>query len=284
MQLLSKAVPITMLVFVISSMLAAGLSFTVGQLLAPLRNGRLVSVALLASFVVMPLGAFVIERLLHLDQPLANGLLVLGTAAGSPFIPKLAGIAKAGVAFSVSLMVLLMVVTIGYMPLVLPLLLEGVSVDPLKIARSLILLMLVPLAAGLATRSRFEIAAARVNPVLSGVSTASFILLLTLVCVAHFNNILDIFGTRGILGGIVFIVMGYGIGHLLGGPGRDTRRVVGLGTAQRGIAASLLVGGQNFSDPRVVVMIVVVAIVALLILIPFARLMSKPSKELSNHL
>jgi BASS family bile acid:Na+ symporter len=46
-------------------------------------------------------------------------------------------------------MVLLMVVTIGYMPLVLPLLLEGVSVNPLKITRSLVLFMLLPLAWGL---------------------------------------------------------------------------------------------------------------------------------------
>ena len=47
-------------------------------------------------------------------------------------------------------MVVLMVITVGYMPLVLPLLLEGVSVNPASIARSLILLMLIPLAVGLA--------------------------------------------------------------------------------------------------------------------------------------
>jgi BASS family bile acid:Na+ symporter len=238
-----------------------------------------VSLALLASFVLMPLGAFAIERLLHLDPPLANGLLLLGTAAGSPFLPKLAIIARGNLASSVSLMVLLMVVTIGYMPLVLPLLLEGVSVDPLKIARSLILLMLVPLAAGLAMKARFEVVGARVNSVVGGVSTASFILLMTMVCVANLNNVLDIFGTRGILAGIVFIVLGYGIGHLLGGPGLDTRRVLGLGTAQRSIAASVLVGGQNFSDPRVVVMIVVVAIVGLSILISLARVLAKRGKE-----
>ena len=36
-------------------------------------------------------------------------------------------------------MVMLMALTVGFMPLVLPLLLEGVSVDPSKIARSLVL-------------------------------------------------------------------------------------------------------------------------------------------------
>lgn len=279
MQLLSKAVPIAMLVFVVSSMLAVGLSLTVGQLLLALRNAKFVSLALLASFVLMPLTAFALERLLRLDDPRANGLLLLSTAAGSPFLPKLAGIAKASLAFSVSLMVLLMVVTIVYMPLVLPLLLEGVSVDPLKIARSLVLLMLLPLAAGLAAKARYEIVAARVKPTLDLVSTVSLTLMMVLVVVVNFRSVLDKFGTRGILGGVLFVVLGFGIGQLLGGPGLDTRSVLGLGTAQRSIAASLLVGGQNFSDPRVVVMIVVVAIVGLLILIPLAHVLAKRSQE-----
>ena len=65
------------------------------------------------------------------------GLLLLGTAAGAPFLPKLAQIAKGNLAFGVGLMVLLMVVTVGYLPLVLPVLLPGVSVNPAEIARSL---------------------------------------------------------------------------------------------------------------------------------------------------
>jgi BASS family bile acid:Na+ symporter len=77
------------------------------------------------------------------------GLLLLGTAAGAPFLPKLAQIAKGNLAFGVGLMVLLMVVTVGYLPLVLPILLPGVSVNPAEIARSLFLLMLLPLAARL---------------------------------------------------------------------------------------------------------------------------------------
>jgi bile acid:Na+ symporter, BASS family len=44
-------------------------------------------------------------------------------------------------------MVLLMVVTVGYLPVVMPLLLPGVTVDRWNIARSLVLLMLFPLGA-----------------------------------------------------------------------------------------------------------------------------------------
>ena len=271
MELLSKAIPATTFVFVVSSMLALGLNLTVGQVLAPLRNIKLVCLALLANFVLMPFGAFGIEKLLRLDQSLGVGLVLLGTAAGAPFLPKLAQIAKTDLAFAVALMVLLMIVTIGYMPLVLPLLIEGASVDPVKIARSLVLLMLLPLAVGLAMKASYQVAAARVKPVLDRVSNLSLILLTVLIWVTNFDKVLAIFGTRGILAGVLFTVLALGAGHLLGGPSGDPRRVLALGTAQRNIAAALLVGEQTFSDPKVVVMVIVVADVGLIILLLFAR-------------
>lgn len=161
MELLSKAVPITMLAFVVSSR----------QIVTPLRDGKLVLLALLANFVLMPLAALAIARLLRLDQPLGIALLLLGAAAGAPFLPKLAGIAKGNLAFAVGLVVLLMVLTVACTPLVLHLLLEGVSVDPMKIARSLVLLMLLPLGAGLAVNPRFGSAAERMRAPLNRISS-----------------------------------------------------------------------------------------------------------------
>jgi predicted Na+-dependent transporter len=43
------------LIFVVTSMVAMGLSLTVPQIIAPLRNVRLVILALLANFVLIPL-------------------------------------------------------------------------------------------------------------------------------------------------------------------------------------------------------------------------------------
>jgi len=87
--------------------------------------------------------------------------------------------------------------------------------------------------------------------------------------------VLAVFGTHGILAGLLFIAVGFGLGWWLGGPGMDTRRVLALGTAQRNIAAALVVGSQSFHDPTVVVMVVVVAIVSLLVLMPLSRLLAK---------
>jgi BASS family bile acid:Na+ symporter len=277
MEFLSKAVPAAMLAFVVSSMLAVGVSLTVGQILVPLRNARLVSLALLANFVVMPLGALGIARLLRLDEPLAVALLLLGVAAGAPFLPKLAGIAKSNLAFAVGLMVMLMVLTVAYMPLVLPLLLEGVSVDPIKIARSLLLLMLLPLGIGLAVKARMGSVADRIRAPLNSISSLSLVLLIVLLLVTNIRNVIGLFGTRGILASVLFLLLGAGIGWLLGGPAFGTKGVLALGTAQRNIAAALVVAGQNFDDPKVLVMVVVVAVVGLLILMPLARILGARS-------
>jgi BASS family bile acid:Na+ symporter len=283
MGILSKAVPVTMLAFVLSSMLSMGLSLTVGQILAPLRNYKLIVLALLANFVLMPFAAFFIARLLHLDQPLGIALLLLGTASGAPFLPLLARISKGNLALAVGLMVLLMVVTVGYMPLVLPLMLEGVSVDPVKIGGSLVFLMLLPLAIGLLVRARLSGLAAIAQPSLSRLSILSLAFLIALLLITNMQNVLNLYGTRGVLASILFIAAGSEIGWLLGGPQSDTRGVMALGTAQRNIAAALVVGGQNFNDPRVIVMIVVVAIVGLLLLMPLARYLGKLSQLASSQ-
>ena len=284
MEILSKAVPITMLAFVLSSMLSMGLSLTVGQILAPLRNYRLIVLGLVANFVLMPFAAFAIARLLRLDEPLTIALLLLGTASGAPFLPLLARISKGNLAFSVGLMVLLMVVTVGYMPVVLPLMLEGVSVDPLKIGRSLVFLMMLPLAIGLLVKARLSGLAAKVQPSLSRLSIVSLALLIALLLITNAQNVLNLYGTRGVLASILFIAAGSGIGSMLGGPQSDTRGVMALATAQRNIAAALVVGGQNFKDPRVIVMVVVVAIVGLLLLMPFARYLAKMSQSARDRI
>jgi bile acid:Na+ symporter, BASS family len=283
MELIQKASSVAMIAFVLSSMVAMGLGLTVSQIIAPLRRARLVGLSLVANFVLMPVAALGLAALLRLDEPLGVGLLLLGTAAGAPFLPKLAQIAKGDLAFAVGLMVLLMVVTVAYLPLVLPLLLPGVSVNPQKIARSLFLLMLLPLAGALAVRAWFPDLAARTKPFLDKFSNLSLILLVVLITIANVNNVVAVFGTRGILAGIIFIASGFVVGWLLGGPEISTRRVLALGTAQRNIAAALVVGSQSFSDPKVVVMVVVVAIVSLLILMPLSRKLANSASDNAEH-
>ena len=275
MDLLGKAATVAMLIFVVFSMLAMGTGLTVARITEPLRDVRLVLLALLANFVLMPIGAEALAKVLRLDEPFGVGLLLLGCAAGAPFLPKLAERAKGDPAFAVGSMVLLMVVTVGYLPIVLPLLLPGVTVDPWQIARFLVLFMLLPLAAGLALQAFYEGVAARVKPIFDWISDVSLILAVLLITAANIDKILQVFGTFGILAGLLFTVFGVGIGWLLGGRNVDTKRVMALGTGQRNAAAALVVARESFDDPKVVVMVIVVTIVGLIILMPLSRALAK---------
>ena len=269
---------LAILAFVITSMLAMGLSLTTKQIIEPLRNVRLVVKALLANFVLVPLLAYLILLVIPLAEPLAIGLILLATAAGAPFLPKLVEAAKGNIAFGVGLMVLLMVATIIYLPLVMPLLLPGVTVNPMDIAGSLIVLMLIPLAIGLFINARYDDTAASLQPVMSQTSNISLILLSVLMLVLNFKNIIGVIGTGAILAIIIFIVVSFVLGYFLGGPGRDTKSVLGLGTGQRNLAAAMVVGSQNFDDPNVVIMIIVASVLMLFILMPIAGEIGKRSQ------
>ena len=89
-EILQVIAQVSVLVFVLSSMLAMGLSLTVVQIVEPLRNVKLVFLALVANFVFAPLLAYVVLLLIPLTQGQATGLIIMACAAGAPFLPKLA--------------------------------------------------------------------------------------------------------------------------------------------------------------------------------------------------
>jgi predicted Na+-dependent transporter len=271
-EVLATLAQLSMLVFVIGSMASMGLSLKMPQIIAPLKDVKLVILALVANFVLVPIVAILITLIIPLDESVRIGLILLATAAGAPFLPKLAEAAKGSTAFSVGLMVLLMVVTIIYLPLVLPLLLGGeVQVNPWEIAQSLIVMMLIPLAIGLFINARYEDAAAKIQPTFGQASNIALLVLVVLGLVLNFQAMIDLVGSLGILAGIIFIAVSLVVGYLLGMASSDTgtRSVMGLGTAQRNIAAALVVAGQNF-DTDVVTYLMVIAVIALIVLMPTA--------------
>ncbi|MEZ4517974.1 MAG: hypothetical protein R3C44_14535 [Chloroflexota bacterium] len=108
------------LLFVLTSMFGTGLSLTVNQIIEPLKDIRMVALALVANFILVPAIAYLIATVFGLPDGLRTGLIVIGAVAGAPFLPKLVQVAKGEIALSVGLMILLMVVTVIYAPLVLP--------------------------------------------------------------------------------------------------------------------------------------------------------------------
>jgi predicted Na+-dependent transporter len=266
------------LLFVVTSMLAMSLSLSVTQMTQPLKNVRLVILALLANFVLVPLLAFAIIKIIPLDQSLQIGVILLGTAAGAPFIPKLVQGAKGNVAYAVGLMFLIMVVTIFYLPFILPVLLPGVDVSPWDIAKSLITTMLVPLVIGMLIKSHSSDVAEHWAPVMQKISSLSILILLVVGLGLNVSNIIGFIGTLGIGAMVLLIVGALVIGLLFGGRDPGVRSAMGLSTANRNGAAALLVATQNFSGTNTLPFVLVGTVLMLLILLPIAKRMGAPSE------
>ena len=228
--------------------------------------------ALAANFVLVPAVALLILLVIPLDEPLGIGLTLLATAAGAPFLPKLAQAAKGSAALGVGLMVLLMVTTVVYVPLVLPLLLAGVEVNPLEIARSLVLLMLLPLGIGLLLKARYEELAASLRPVMAQASSISLLAVFVLMLALNFRTVIGTVGSGAIIAALLLIALSFVGGYVLGG---SSGPVVGLGTAQRNVSAAMVVASSNFTDPDVLVMIIVGALLMLVVLMPLAGELGK---------
>jgi len=275
---LSAIAGISGLLFVVTSMLAMSLSLSVQQMTQPLKNVRLVLLALLANFLLVPLLAYAITKVIPLDQSLQIGVILLGTAAGAPFIPKLVQGAKGNVAYAVGLMFLIMVVTIFYLPIILPLLLPGVEVNPWDIAKSLIATMLIPLLIGMLIKSHSPDVADHWAPVMNKISSLSVLILLVVGLGLNISNILSFIGTLGI-GAMVLLILGsLLIGLLFGGRDPGVRSAMGLSTANRNGAAALLVATQNFSGTDTLPFVLVGVVLLLLILLPIAKLLGKRSE------
>lgn len=272
--LLSTAVT----VFAVTSMLSVGFDHTVRQVIGPLRNVGGVIRALLANFVLVPLLALLVLRVLPLPEPHAIGIFLIATAAGAPFLIKLAEAAGSDVALSATLLVLLLPATIIYMPLVVPLALPDAAVSASSIATPLVITMLLPLGAGLLVRHFFEDAATLLQPLTAKVSTLALVVLLLATILANLRGILAVVLTTSILAALIVIGGAFVIGYALGFD-RESREVLGLGTSQRNIAAATVVATQAVEHTDTVIMVIVASLAGFAILFPVAAWLRKRPED-----
>jgi BASS family bile acid:Na+ symporter len=279
--LLSQIGYFAVIVFIISSMLVMGLNVTIHDLLSPLQDKGLIILSLLANFVVVPLFAFVLIYIFPLSSGLAAGLILVSIAAGAPSTPKVAEFTGGNIAFAVSLTLLMTVLTIVLMPFLVPYILEGIGMNPAKVAFNLVMFMLIPIIAGIMLRSRVPGVAGRMLPVLELISNASIGVIFLTFGILFFAHLKDLFGGPGGLEvamiAVLFTVGALLIGYAMGGPDRSNRGVLAFGTGFRNITAVLVVITASYSslDNDVLLMVLMVTIFSVIIVSAIVGLILK---------
>lgn len=268
-EFLSHALSPVILIYVISAMLALGLSQTVREIFAPLGNLRLTLSAVVASYLILPLLATGVARLFGLEPSLRYGLVLIAMAAGAEIGPLLTTNSNANIRLSGGILVLSIGITILYLPLMLGVFLPDVKIDVGHLLLKLFLTIVAPLLIGLIIRSRFEKLAEKAAHYLH-INSRIFVVLLTVVVVLlYYERIVALFGSFAILAAIISVVGGFGIGYLLGWPDRGTRLAMGYMHGARNASVAVMVANGVFRDqPNVMLMIATVVLCILVILLP----------------
>jgi len=272
-EVLSRVLTPVILTYVISAMLALGLSQTVRQIFEPLRSMRLAISAVVASYIVLPLIAASTSRLFDLDSSLRYGLVLMAMAAGAEVGPLLTANSNANVRLSGGILVMSIGITIIYLPLMLGVFLPDVHFDIGHLLVKLVLTIVAPLLLGLFIKSRFEKMADGAVKYLHIISRLFVILLTLVVVLLYYQRIVGLLGTYAILAGLISVVGGFGVGYVLGWPDRGTRLAMGYMHGARNASIAVMVANDVFRDrPNVMLMIATVVVLILVILIPVSYL------------
>ena len=271
METLTLLFNLSVVLFVITTMLSMGLGLQVSQIIEPLKSPLLIVDVLVTNFLLVPLAVLLIIFLIPVDEGTKIGLIILSLAAGAPFTPKLVEIAKGDIALATAVMLLQMVVTVAILPFALSLMLDGdIVVDSLAIAKSLVIMMIIPLLFALWAKAKFEVVAAVWQGRMVKFSNLTLLVIIILMTILNGKDILDVFG-YDMLAVILFIIVALLIGYVSGGKLYPNRVVSSLSVGQRNISAALVVAAQNFDDPKVTIIIIAVSIIGLFILLFSAK-------------
>ncbi|MBN1347832.1 bile acid:sodium symporter family protein [candidate division KSB1 bacterium] len=173
--------------------------FGVGMVLKPeafiniFKNIKVVLIGVLAQFSVMPLSAFIISKLFRFSDEFSLGLILTGSAPGAMASNILSYLAGADVAYSVSLTTSSTLLAPLLTPLLTLLLAHTILDVPFwGMFISVVRMVLVPLALGLAAKKLFDRKVQPIAKVFPAISTTFIVFICALVIALNKEYILKI--------------------------------------------------------------------------------------------
>jgi BASS family bile acid:Na+ symporter len=251
--------------------LGLGMSFGPRQILRTLRRGGLFARAAVLDIMLLPLLIWGLTRAFSVPDRYATGLLLVGMASAGPLGIKAAQLARADLPYAIALVVVLEAANAVAIPIWVALLLpDGVQVPMGPVVRTLLLLVLAPLAVGMAIRASRPSTARRLAPWAAPLSTLGLLLVIVIVLVRFAGIVAEAFAAVG-PAALTTVLLALVLGWLLGGPARPTRAATSLVTGVRASGPALAIAQASFpSLAEVSVAIVAFGMFSILLPVLFA--------------
>lgn len=197
-----------------------------------------------AQFIVMPLVAWILCKILQLPAELALGVILVGCCPGGTASNVICYLANGDIALSVAMTG----VSTLLAPLVTPALVymlagEEVNVDVIGMFLSIVEVVIIPILLGFIVNRYLGRFTEKVTPLLPLVSTIAIAVIIGIVVSHNSANILScslLVGVAVILHNILGLVLGYMAGRMMGLPhSKRTAIAIEVGMQNSGLATSL---------------------------------------------
>jgi BASS family bile acid:Na+ symporter len=223
-------------------------------------------------FVIMPLVAVALDRWFDFSHTVEIALVALSISPVPPLLPQRETKAGGHHSYGLALMALLALLSIVVVPLALQLLQLVYGrpyTTPTTIAKVVLVMAILPLSAGMLVRALAPAVAARIDRPVAMLAKVLLGLggLVLLVGVAP--AIWALVGDGTVIAILLFLVSGYAVGHLLGGPDPDHSTVLAISTACRHPAIGFSIAAANYPDLHFGATIVLYLILGVLLGIPY---------------
>jgi BASS family bile acid:Na+ symporter len=203
------------------------------------------------------------------------GLFLLALCGGAPFLPKIISIAKGNQTHSITLMVLLMAISVAYIPAILPMVVPGTTIYPLKVVLPQVFLLLLPLFIGLQVNRRWPQFAARAKSIAAKATAVSLVVVAALSLWRDLQIFKAAYGTGLYVFFTLLIGGSISLGYLFGGPNREDKVAMSIGSGARNITAALLVAITNFPDRNVAAVVIIGSLVECVMLVTAAKIFGR---------
>jgi BASS family bile acid:Na+ symporter len=249
MQLLEVTVKPVVLAFSVSNMAAMGLLARMPEVVAVSKNKKTLALILVWGWVLGPALAYLIAWVLPLSEPYVIGLLLYSLAPCAPFIPVMMGRARGDVNFAAALIPIVAVATVVFMPLMAPLMIKGLTISALDLAKVLLIYILIPLALGAAVRHYADTVATKITPAANVIAKITTVVIVLNFAGLYGREMLATAGSLGLLSMTIFIIVIGWITYRFGfGLKQDQRSVMSLGMLTRNGSVVLIAA---FAIPNV---------------------------------
>jgi bile acid:Na+ symporter, BASS family len=254
--------------------LALGASVTMRELGSVIRRGSLLARISVLDVVVIPALAWLVLRVVDLDEDLVVGVLLVAIASAGPVGMKLSQIARGDLALAITLVVLLEVANAFAIPIWVALLMpSGVEVSLGPVVTILVTLVVLPISIGGVVKAIAPRLASRWVAPLTRLSTAGIVLVVAILVGRNLELLVEAVESGVALVALALAAAAAVLGWALGGTGLASRRTASLVTTVRAGGPALAIASEAFAGrPGVAIAIVVYGVIGLVVALILAAL------------